>query len=395
MSFYVGIDLGTSNTVVSTFENGILKPLKIFNEQAILPSIVLKHQISSSTLAGFKPPKSKYGHDAVQYFLEIYKENRDEEKLRNYQIFSEFKRTLASSSQSANLTKEFLNYILDTIQNSDLQTKTIQSLVVTVPHAWKPESVERQKMQEILNSFKLQNYKLLSEPIAAASYYAYKVKPQKKETILICDLGGGTQDYTLCTISANNQIEVHDNEGSNESGGAIIDDKIREYLISKYGKPLDEHDKFYLKLQSEKLKIQFNKSIEMKLKEEAETESTLAKIMGKIKKLVKNLYNKIANLLQAQKPKQIEFGDSKLELSPNELETATNQVLPQIETHIRNLLNRNPNIQLNKCVLVGGSSNNVFLHAKIRDIVEAEILAFSEEERYMAISYGASLVASG
>lgn len=204
MSFYVGIDLGTPNTVVSSFENGILKSLKIFSEQALLPSVVLKYRTSASTLASLKAQKSKFGHEAIQYFLEIYKENRDEEKLQNYEIFSEFKRTLASSSLSVLLTQEFLKYILETIQNSDLQTKTITNLVVTVPHAWKPESIQRQKMQEILNNLKVPKYKLLSEPIAAASYYAYKVKPQKDETILICDLGSGTQDYTLCTINANN-----------------------------------------------------------------------------------------------------------------------------------------------------------------------------------------------
>lgn len=158
---------------------------------------------------------------------------------------------------------------------------------------------------------------------------------------------------------------------------------------------MDEHDKFYLKLQSEKLKIQFNKSIEMKLKEEVENESTLVKILGKIKQAVVSLYNKIGSLLKNQKPKQIEFKELKLELSPNELEEATNQVLPQIESHIKNLLSRNPKVKLDKCVLVGGSSNNVFLHAKIRDIVNVETVSFSEEERYMAISYGASLVAAG
>ncbi len=393
-SLHIGVDLGTTNTVVSAFGKDGLKPIKFFPDKAIFPSLVLKYQpVGNSSLIGISKDKTKIGSDAINYFLKIYEENRDENQLQNYKIFSEYKRQILSDPKSISLTKEVLGYILKKIQNESLNPISVESLVVTVPHIWGPESRERQKMKELILSLGIKEVHLISEPIAAAVYYAYKRTHRTKECVLICDLGGGTQDYTLCNIHTDDSVEVLDNEGSRESGGAIIDDCLREKIQAQLQTSLDAHDLFYLKLKAEELKLKFNKNIEMELQEDS-NESILTKAWKWVKNQFNLVMNYVLNKLYSLKPIEITIKTQTIKVKPEDLESATNLVLPKVEKHITEIQRRNPNVSIQKVVLVGGSSNNVFFQAKIRDLLGVEIVMFTPEDRYMGISYGASLFGS-
>jgi molecular chaperone DnaK (HSP70)/O-acetyl-ADP-ribose deacetylase (regulator of RNase III) len=391
---HLGIDLGTTNTVVSLFGDGGLKPVKLFPDKAMFPSSILKYQSSNpSSLSGVSPDRTRIGQEAIDYFLKIYKENRDETKLKYYKIYSEYKRNIATDTKAIEHTKEVLEYIIEKAHGDDINKTGIESLTITVPHVWRPESIERQKIRNLLSQIKIKETHLISEPIAAAAYYAFKRSHRTTETILICDLGGGTQDYTLCTIHLDDTVEVLDNTGSGESGGAIIDDSLVREIRNQITGHLDDHDLFYLKLEAEKLKLEFNKNLEQELQEDA-SESLLGKAWKWVKTQAKKVFNYLLDKLHTLKPKELTINGQLVKIEPKKLETATNLVLPKIEEHLREIQTRNPNVVIQKVVLVGGSSNNVFFQAKIRDYLQSEIVTFSPEDRYMAISFGASLVGS-
>ncbi len=396
----IGIDLGTTNTVVTAFVNGKLQPLRLFENNegildAIIPSVILKFQSASkSTLAGVSPERTRIGYAALAYFIDIY-ENQETSKLDKYKIHSEYKRTIAKDIESVNLTTLMLDLILEKISVANASNNIFENLVITVPHIWKPESLERQKTLSAIQACKtkFKKLQLLSEPIAAAVYFAYKRPNKIKENILVCDLGGGTQDFTLCTLSAQAEIEVIDNEGSNESGGAKIDDFLAAEIEKQISFSLNSHDKYYLKLEAEKVKRRFNKSLEFEIQEQT-NESYLEKIWGKLKSTITKYFSYTLDILLKQKSIEFSVQNQKVQINPKHIESATNTILPILEKHLSNLIARNKNLSIDKCILVGGSSNNIFLQAKIRDIIDTEIITFNAEDRYMAISYGASLVAA-
>ncbi|MCP5496369.1 MAG: Hsp70 family protein [Leptospiraceae bacterium] len=200
MGIKLGIDIGTTNTVVSTFRNGKPEALKHFydffgeKKDAIIPSVQL-----------YMDSEKFFGTEAVREFERIYQ--HEKEKLGGISLHYEYKMEMdKQGSQAIELTRSMVDFILDTITKNE--KVAIDGIVVTVPHEWEPGTRGRFHTELAIRSniHKIPLLQIVSEPIAAAAYYAFVRKSHKQETVLVCDLGGGTQDYTLCRISPNNSF---------------------------------------------------------------------------------------------------------------------------------------------------------------------------------------------
>lgn len=399
----IGIDLGTSNTVVSTFTNGKIQPLKKFQMysssemSAIIPSIQLEYQDNSSSLSAIIGGSGKHycGYNAIETFIDYYE--NEPEKLKNSIIHAEYKRQIGNSLDSSHSTTKMIDFIISNIHKSqEITGNVIEGLVVTVPHEWSPESEARNATREAVdkNKFGVPLIRLVSEPIAASAYYAYIRKEKVKEVIIICDIGGGTQDYTLCKIYTDNSIQILDNDGSNETGGSIIDDQIVEQLLSKtQAQDIDQYDRLYLKLQSEKLKVKLNRKV---LQEVDDSSSGIFnRIWRNIKQATKDLFSHVSEYFNHFREEKINFKDEQISFSPSRIPALTKDLSNKAVEHISNLLSRNPQIKIDKIVLVGGCSNNILFQSHLREKFDFDFVSFDSEDMYMAISYGASLIANG
>ena len=125
--------------------------------------------------------------------------------------------------------------------------KEIDGLIVSVPHVWHDvKATGRSRLQEVIRSLGLPLIGLISEPIAAAAFFAYRYHKNNgasyKGNLLVCDMGGGTFDVALCRMLPG-RVEVLLNEGNGEKGlgiaGAHFDIKLIEQKLGDKFKTLD------------------------------------------------------------------------------------------------------------------------------------------------------------
>jgi molecular chaperone DnaK (HSP70) len=209
----LGIDLGTTNSEVAIVKNGQPHVLEITHGNFILPSVVAISE-QNELLVG--------------------------EQARNQQIaypertITSVKRKMGSDEKILLSGKEYTPQEISGIILKKLKDLAEQHLgcqvtkaVITVPAYFSDQ--QRQATYEAGQIAGLEVVRMINEPTAAALAYEIEQKIEKK--ILVYDLGGGTFDVSIVSISE--QItEVLSSHGNNHLGGDDFDNKIREHVIT-------------------------------------------------------------------------------------------------------------------------------------------------------------------
>ena len=212
MARAVGIDLGTTNSVVSVLEGG--EPVVIANAEGsrTTPSVVAfakngevlvgqsaKNQAVTNVDRTIRSVKRHMGED---WTVDI-----DGKKYTPQEISA---RTLQKLKRDAEA------YLGDEVTEA----------VITVPAYF--EDAQRQATKEAGQIAGLNVLRIVNEPTAAALAYGLD-KAEKEETILVFDLGGGTFDVSLLEIG-DGVVEVLATAGDNELGGDDWDNRVVEWL---------------------------------------------------------------------------------------------------------------------------------------------------------------------
>lgn len=216
MARAVGIDLGTTNSVVSVLEGG--EPVVIANAEGsrTTPSVVAfakngevlvgqsaKNQAVTNVDRTIRSVKRHMGED---WTVEI-----DDKKYTPQEISA---RTLQKLKRDA---EAYLG-------------EEVTEAVITVPAYF--EDAQRQATKEAGQIAGLDVLRIVNEPTAAALAYGLD-KNEKEETILVFDLGGGTFDVSLLEIG-DGVVEVLATAGDNELGGDDWDNRVVEWLVDKF-----------------------------------------------------------------------------------------------------------------------------------------------------------------
>ncbi|MEX2409805.1 MAG: Hsp70 family protein [Candidatus Paceibacterota bacterium] len=221
-----GIDLGTTNSAISRMENG---------EPTIKKTDTLKDTMPSSVYIN-KKKGIQLGDSAYNNL------RRDKLKaMKNWDdsdsnAFIEFKRTMgtdksySSSNLGKDLTSEELSAeVLKTLK-SFVKDENVNSIVITVPAAFKNNQKEATREAAKLAGFN--HIELLQEPVAASM--AYGLDSNKKDGFwLVFDFGGGTFDAALLKVEEG-IMKVIDTEGDNHLGGKNLDFAIVDEIILPY-----------------------------------------------------------------------------------------------------------------------------------------------------------------
>ena len=237
----VGIDLGTTNSVISIVEGAT--PIIIINaegtrttpsvvsfnkEGEILVGNIAKRQITLNAENTFYSVKRLIGckYDEIQneiYRLpyKIIKDKNGNVKLYSSNLKKEFSPEEISSLILKKLISDANRYLKDEIKQA----------VITVP-AYFNDS-QRVSTKDAAQIAGLEVKKIINEPTAAALAYGFAKK--LTETVLIFDLGGGTFDVSLLEIGKD-FIEVLATTGDTHLGGDDFDQIIVKYLINDFEK---------------------------------------------------------------------------------------------------------------------------------------------------------------
>ena len=216
MARAVGIDLGTTNSVVSVLEGG--EPVVIANAEGsrTTPSVVAfakngevlvgqsaKNQAVTNVDRTIRSVKRHMGED---WTVDI-----DGKKYTPQEISA---RTLQKLKRDAEA------YLGDEVTEA----------VITVPAYF--EDAQRQATKEAGQIAGLNVLRIVNEPTAAALAYGLE-KADSEQTILVFDLGGGTFDVSLLEIG-DGVVEVLATAGDNELGGDDWDNRVVEWLVDKF-----------------------------------------------------------------------------------------------------------------------------------------------------------------
>ena len=218
MSKIIGIDLGTTNSVVSVMEGG--EPTVITNPEGsrITPSVV-----------GF----SKTGERLVG-------------QLTKRQAVSNPDRTIASikrhmGEKNYSVTIDDKSYTPPEISAMILQKlkadaeaylgETVSQAVITVP-AYFNDS-QRQATKDAGQIAGLEVLRIINEPTAAA--LAYGIDKDESHTVLVFDLGGGTFDVSILDID-DGMFEVKATNGDTHLGGDDFDQAVMKWIVDEFKK---------------------------------------------------------------------------------------------------------------------------------------------------------------
>ncbi|MBA8827352.1 molecular chaperone DnaK [Saccharopolyspora lacisalsi] len=212
----VGIDLGTTNSVVTVLEGG--EPTVIANSEGArtTPSTVAFAK-NGEILTG-QPAKNQAVTNVDRTIRSIKREMGTEWKT----TFDEKEYTPQEISARVlmKLKRDAEAYLGEDVTEA----------VITVPAYF--EDAQRQATKEAGQIAGLDVLRIVNEPTAAALAYGLE-KGENEQTILVFDLGGGTFDVSLLEIGEG-VVEVRATSGDNHLGGEDWDDRIVEWLVDKF-----------------------------------------------------------------------------------------------------------------------------------------------------------------
>ena len=238
MAKMIGIDLGTTNSVVAIMEGG--EPKVIANEEGgrTTPSVVgftkngerLVGQVAKRQ-AITNPENTIY---SIKRFRgRRYDEVNEEMKMVPYKVERDGDHVVVIAQGKKYTPPEISAMILQKLKKAaeDYLGGAVTEAVITVPAYF--NDAQRQATKDAGKIAGLDVKRIVNEPTAAA--LAYGLDKKKDETIAVYDFGGGTFDISVLEVGEG-VIEVKSTNGDTHLGGDNIDTRIVDWLVDEFRK---------------------------------------------------------------------------------------------------------------------------------------------------------------
>ena len=315
MAKTIGIDLGTTNSVVAVMEGG--KPTVIANAEGsrTTPSIVGFSKTGEKLVGQLAKRQAILNPDKTiasikRHMGEDYKVNIDGKDYTPQEISAMILRKLADDAS---------NYL----------GEKVTSAVITVPAYF--NDAQRQATKDAGKIAGLDVLRIVNEPTAAA--LAYGLEKEKSEKVLVFDLGGGTFDVSILEIG-DGVHEVLSTSGDTHLGGDDFDQKIMDWMCDEFKK-------------QEGIDLRNDKQAMQRVKEAAE------KAKCELSSVMETNINLPFITADANGPKHLD-----LNLTRAKFEDLSRDLLNRCKTPVENAL-KDAGVtksDINEVVLVGGSS---------------------------------------
>jgi len=234
----IGIDLGTTNSVVAVMEGG--EPNVIANEEGgrTTPSVVAFTKTGERLVGQVAKRQAITNPEntifSIKRFMgRRYDEVKEELKMVPYKVEPEGDHVVIVAQGKKYTPQQISAMILQKLKKAaeDYLGQPIQDAVITVPAYF--NDAQRQATKDAGKIAGLEVKRIINEPTAAA--LAYGLDKKKDETIAVYDFGGGTFDISILRVGEG-LIEVEATNGDTHLGGDNLDQRIVDWLIDEFKK---------------------------------------------------------------------------------------------------------------------------------------------------------------
>ena len=362
----IGIDLGTTNSVVSYRQSdGQVKVIPNPEGNAITPSVVAFKAGGEQVIGDAAKRQAVTNPDTV---LSVKRLIGTDKKISIKSINKEF--------TPQEISAKILTYMKEYAEKSLGQT--ISKAVITVPAYF--NDAQRQATKDAGTIAGLDVVRIINEPTAAA--LAYGLDKEKAEKILVFDLGGGTFDVSILDIG-DGTFEVVSTAGDNHLGGddwdQVVATWIKDEIKRQHG--LELNDKMALQRfreAAEKAKIDLSGQLETTISLpfigmgangpiSFETKLTRAKFQDMTKDLLR----------RCEEPVRRALSDAKL--STNDLHQVIliggSTRMPAVQDLVKRLTSKNPNLTVNpdEAVSIGAAIQGAIVAGDVKDVVLLDV----------------------
>ena len=393
MAKIIGIDLGTTNSVVAVMEGSTPKVLINSSGSRLTPSVVgftdkgerLVGQIARHQQVT-NPENTVF---SIKRFMgRRHHEVSSEEKIVPYKITGASDELVKVDVRGKEYTPpEVSAMILQDLKKTaeDYLGETVTSAVITVPAYF--NDAQRQATKDAGKIAGLQVERIINEPTAAA--LAYGLEKKKNEKVAVFDFGGGTFDVSILDIG-DNVFEVLSTNGDTHLGGDDLDAVLINFLADEFKKTegIDLRDDAMahqrLKEAAEKAKCELSSQLESTVNLPFVTadasgpkhlQITISR--SKFESLVEPI------LVRVKDPCQKALADAKLPIADiaEILLVGGSTRIPKVQAIVKDIFGKEPNKSINpdEVVAVGAAIQGAVLagDAGVKDILLLDVTPLS------------------
>ncbi|HKS66524.1 MAG TPA: molecular chaperone DnaK [Candidatus Acidoferrales bacterium] len=392
MSKIIGIDLGTTNSVVAVMQGG--EPAVIPNQEGArtTPSVVAITK-SGERLVGqvakrqaiTNPGNTVY---SIKRFMgRRYDEVTEEMKMVPYKVVAQGDHVAVVAQGKQLSPPEISAMILRKLKEAaeNFLGEKVTEAVITVPAYF--NDAQRNATKDAGKIAGLDVKRIINEPTAAA--LAYGLDKKKDETIAVFDFGGGTFDISILEVGEG-VIEVKATNGDTHLGGDNIDQRIVDWLIEEFKKDesLDLHAKGNemalqrLRDAAERAKIELSTTLETEINLPFITADTTGP-KHLVKKLTRaKLESMVEDIVKrSEEPCKLCMKDAGVDPGKiNEVVLVGGQTrMPMIQALVKELFGREGHKGVNpdEVVAVGAAIQGGVLGGEVKDILLLDVTPLS------------------
>lgn len=387
----IGIDLGTTNSVVSIMEGGAPKVIPNEEGQNTTPSVVAFTK-DGKTLVGVQAKRQAVANPentiySVKRFIgHTYKEVETESKQVAYKVVARKNGDVAIEAFGQEYTpQEVSAFILKKLKQSaeNYLGTTITEAVITVPAYFNDQ--QRQATKDAGKIAGLEVKRIINEPTSAALAYGFDKK--KNGVIAVFDFGGGTFDISILDIQ-DGVIEVKATNGDTHLGGDDVDQQIINYLTEEFKKESgidirqDRMALQRLKEAAEKAKIELSTLLETDITLPYLTADASGPKHLNVKLSRAKLESLCASIFERLlKPCRQVLSDAGMSASDIEevILVGGSTRIPKVQLLVKDFFKREPNKSVNpdEVVAIGAAIQGAVLAGEVTDVLLLDVTPLS------------------
>lgn len=389
----VGIDLGTTNSVVAVMEGGEPVVISTAEGSRTCPSVVAFKQNGERLVGVTAKRQSVVNPDNTIYSIKRFMGHTLNE-VSSEQGRISYKLKAGKNGQACAFVpaldkelspEEVSAMILQKLKN-DAEAylgETVDQAVITVPAYF--NDAQRTATKNAGEIAGLKVLRIINEPTAAS--LAYGLDKKSNETILVFDLGGGTFDVSVLDVGEG-VFEVRSTSGDSHLGGDDFDNKIVDWLVQEFKKDQgvdllkDRAAVQRLREASERAKIELSSQMSTQVNlpyitavDNEPKHLDLSLTRAKFEELTSDLMERV------KKPFFQAIEDAKMQAGEIDevIMVGGSTRMPQVQELVKQLTNKEPNRSVNpdEVVAIGAAIQAGILGGEVKNIVLLDVTPLS------------------